>query len=178
MRVEIYSVFPNNSDVGRTSGPPTFSTDKVPTRVNSPSDVAIVERDVADGNLTFSTTTLAASFTAAKSVINGINPKPNQTTGGEGPVTGTEVEFNVSFTTPIDLPAGHYFFIPQVEVNERRVFWLSAPKPIVPPGTPFPPGLPICRAGFETRTCSPTGCGSARISSAATRPPRSTPPSR
>src|SRR5262249_18996374 len=31
--VEIYRVFPNDSDVGRTSGPPTFSTDKVPTRV-------------------------------------------------------------------------------------------------------------------------------------------------
>ena len=26
VRVEIYRVFPNNSDVGRTSGPPTFST--------------------------------------------------------------------------------------------------------------------------------------------------------
>src|SRR4051812_15165581 len=31
--VEIYRVFPQDSDVGRTSGPPTFSTDKVPTRV-------------------------------------------------------------------------------------------------------------------------------------------------
>src|SRR5215467_16016175 len=32
--VEIYEVFPNLSDVGRTSGPPTFSTPEVPTRVN------------------------------------------------------------------------------------------------------------------------------------------------
>src|SRR5262249_20208265 len=38
--VEIYRVFPNDSDVSRTSGPPTFSTPQVPTRVNSPSDVA------------------------------------------------------------------------------------------------------------------------------------------
>ena len=29
----IYRVFPNDSDVGRTSGPPTFSTPGVPTRV-------------------------------------------------------------------------------------------------------------------------------------------------
>ena len=36
--VEIYRVFPKDSDVGRTSGPPTFSTSHVPTRVNSPSD--------------------------------------------------------------------------------------------------------------------------------------------
>src|SRR5947209_7759351 len=38
--VEIYRVFPLDSDVSRTSGPPTFSTAQVPTRVNSPSDVA------------------------------------------------------------------------------------------------------------------------------------------
>src|SRR6478672_3702698 len=33
--VEIYRVFPKDSDVNRTSGPPTFSTPNVPTRVNS-----------------------------------------------------------------------------------------------------------------------------------------------
>jgi hypothetical protein len=32
VRVEIYRVFPDDSDVGRTSGPPTFSTSQVPTR--------------------------------------------------------------------------------------------------------------------------------------------------
>src|SRR5262249_6089941 len=36
--ITIYRVFPNDSDVGRTSGPPTFSTPNVPTRVNSPGD--------------------------------------------------------------------------------------------------------------------------------------------
>src|SRR5262249_33513501 len=39
VEVEIYHVFPKDSDVGRTSGPPTFSTTAVPTRVNSPGDV-------------------------------------------------------------------------------------------------------------------------------------------
>src|SRR5262245_36328911 len=45
VRVEIYRVFPADSDVGRTSGPPTFSTSSVPTRVNSPSDVEVADRD-------------------------------------------------------------------------------------------------------------------------------------
>ena len=56
--VEIYRVFPRtDSDVGRTSGSPTFSTTQVPTRVNSPSDVAFDERDAATG-LSFTTTVL------------------------------------------------------------------------------------------------------------------------
>ena len=45
--VEIYRVFPNDSDVGRTSGPPTFSTSQVPTRVNSPSDVEFADRSAS-----------------------------------------------------------------------------------------------------------------------------------
>jgi hypothetical protein len=39
------------------------------------------------------------------------------------------------------LPADHYFFVPQVQVNNGEFFWLSAPKPIVSPGTPFLPDL-------------------------------------
>jgi hypothetical protein len=141
--VEIYQVFPNGSDVGRTSGPPTFSTNKVPTRVNSPSDVALDSRDTAAGSLNFLVSDLG-SFSANNSVQpRGINPTPNQTTGGNGPVTGLEVQFSVNFTTPFDLAAGHYFFVPQVEVTTTAgdFLWLSAPRPIVPPGTPFPPGI-------------------------------------
>src|SRR5580704_5030161 len=68
VRVEIYRVFPADSDVGRTSGPPTFSTSQVPTRVNSPSDVELNSRDSSAGNLTFTPAVVAASFTAANSV--------------------------------------------------------------------------------------------------------------
>jgi len=50
--VEIYRVFPNDSDVGRTSGAPVFSTTQVPTRVNSPSDVALASRDTSSGSQT------------------------------------------------------------------------------------------------------------------------------
>jgi hypothetical protein len=142
VRVEIYRVFPKDSDVGRTSGPPTFSTPQVPTRVNSPSDVAFDDRDTASGNLAYTTSDLG-SFTAANSVQpGGIHPKPAQTTGGNGPLTGEEVQFNVTFATPFDLPADHYFFVPQVEITDAtgNFFWLSAPRPIVAPGTPFPAG--------------------------------------
>ena len=43
---------------------------------------------------------------------------------------------------PFDLPADHYFFVPQVEITDAtgNFFWLSAPRPIVAPGTPFPAG--------------------------------------
>jgi hypothetical protein len=140
--VEIYQVFPNLSDVGRTSGAPTFSTPQVPTRVNSPSDVELDSRDTSAGNLSFTTSVMNASFTAANSVQpGGINAKPNQLTHGNGPVTGEEAQFDVDFTKPFDLAAGHYFFVPQVELSTGDFFWLSAPRPIVAPGTPFPPGF-------------------------------------
>src|SRR5215469_13997877 len=42
--VEIYRVFPADSDVTRTSGSPPFLTPNVPTRVNSPSDVVLDSR--------------------------------------------------------------------------------------------------------------------------------------
>src|SRR4029077_21185901 len=140
VRVEIYRVFPKDSDVGRTSGSPTFSTAQVPTRVNSPSDVEFDDRDTASANLSLTASDLG-TFTANNSVLpGGIHPKPGQTTGGDGAVTGEEVQFEVTFSTPFDLPADHYFFIPQVEVSGGDFLWLSAPRPIVAPGTPFPAG--------------------------------------
>jgi hypothetical protein len=136
--VEIYRVFPLDSDIGRTSGAPIFSTPQVPTRMKSPSDVALASRDSGGASLSFTTSVLAASFTTANSVqAGGINPEPNQTTGGDGPVTGAEVEFDVIFTNPLSLSADQYFFVPQVELDTGYFYWLSVPKPIVAPGTPF-----------------------------------------
>jgi hypothetical protein len=138
--VEIYRVFPKDSDVGRTSGPTTFSTSRVPTRVNSPSDMAFDSRDTTSG-LTISTTDLG-SFAASNSVTpGGIQPLPGIFTGGNGSATGEEVEFGVTFTSPFVLPADHYFFVPQVQLSDGAFLWLSAPKPIVSPGTAFPPGF-------------------------------------
>src|SRR5215469_12316763 len=125
------------ANVGRTSGPPTFSTPNVPTRVNSPSDVELVDRDTAAGNLTLTTHVVSPSFTALNSVQPGGIPIPGFTpTGGTGSVTGTEVEFDVNFTAPFDLPADHYFFVPQVEITTAtgEFSWLSGTRPI-----PFPP---------------------------------------
>jgi hypothetical protein len=121
--VEVYRVFPNDSDSTRTPN--------VPTRVNSPSDNAFDSRDSAvAGQLSFVSSVLNSSFTAANSVLNGINKSPNQTTGGEGSVTGQEVQFSVTFTTPFsNLPADHYFFVPQVLLTSGNFYWLSAPRP-------------------------------------------------
>jgi PEP-CTERM motif-containing protein len=141
VRVEIYRVFPADSDVGRTSGPPTFSTSQVPTRVNSPSDVALDSRESGGGGLTFTPGIVQSNFTAANSIVNGIHPLPNVMTGGEGAVTGQRVQFNVLFSTPFSLPADHYFFVPQVELASGDFLWLSSVRPIVSPGTPFAPDL-------------------------------------
>ena len=154
--VEIYRVFPLDSDVTRTSGAPTFSTSQVPTRVNSPSDVEFASRDSGSGGgLTFTPGILASSFTAANSVLNGIHPTPNQTTGGDLAVTGQQVQFNVIFTSPISLPDGHYFFVPQVELTSGDFFWLSAPRPIVPPGTPFPAGFTDLQSWIRNENLDP-----------------------
>jgi len=139
VRVEIYRVFPKDSDVARTSGPPTFSTPQVPTRVNSPSDVAFAERN-SGSDLTFSINVIQNGFTANNSVQPG---GIQLASGGDGAVTGQEVQFDVVFTTPLSLPPDHYFFVPQVEISVAggEFLWLSAPKPIVPPGTAFPLGF-------------------------------------
>jgi hypothetical protein len=131
--VEIYRVFPKDSDTTRTSGPPTFKTSQVPTRVNSPSDVEFADRDSASG-LSFSTTSKNPSFTVLNSVTpGGIHPDPNFHTGGNGQVTGEEVEFDVTFATPFLLPADHYFFVPQVQLDSGDFLWLSATKTIPAP---------------------------------------------
>src|SRR6266508_4807621 len=106
VEIEIYRVFPLDS-VNPPSG-------HVPTRANSPSDVDFDARSSADADLTFTTTLLNASFNVTNSVLNGINPIPNQTTGGEGPISGTQVRIDVALTSPFRLPPGHYFYIPQV----------------------------------------------------------------
>jgi hypothetical protein len=104
--------------------------------------VALDERKSSEGTLSFIPIVLQESFKANNSVQpGGIHPMPGQTTGGNGPVTGQETVIAVHFTTPFDLAAGQYFFVPQVELSNGDFFWLSAPRPIVSPGTPFPPGF-------------------------------------
>jgi len=119
--VEIYRVFPLDSTF-----PPSGN---VPTRTNSPGDNELLDRSLLAATLSFTTTQLSANFAAANSVVNGIHPKPNQNTLGEGPVSGEEVQFNITFSTPIDLIAGHYFFVPQVQLSTGNFLWLSTIGP-------------------------------------------------
>jgi hypothetical protein len=130
--IEIYRVFPNDSDTTRIAN--------VPTRVNSPSDVAFASRSSSAAELLSVAAIVTPAFTANNSVLNGIHPSPGQFTGGDGPITGQEVRFNFSFASALTLPADHYFFIPQVQVTGGEFYWLSAPRPITPPGVPFPSG--------------------------------------
>jgi len=136
LAIEIYRVFPLDS-----TNPPDGH---VPTRTNSPSDVEFDGRSLASGISLLTTTLVNPTFTALNSVqAGGIHPSPLQTTGGNGPVTGQLVQFDVTFSTPFLLPADHYFFVPQVGLSgSSRFYWLSASRPIAGAGTtPFAPDL-------------------------------------
>ena len=63
----------------------------------------------------------------------------------------------MTFTNPFELPADHYFFVPQVLLaNPNNHFlWLSAPRPIVPPGTPFPAGVTDLQAWIRNANLNP-----------------------
>jgi hypothetical protein len=129
IEIELYHVFPIDS---------TFPPDgRVLTRTNSPSDNNFGAADANLGQLSFTTKSLGTAM-AANSVVNGIHALPNQFTGGEGAVTGQEVEFDVHFSAPFFLHADHVFFRPEVDLGSSGDFlWLSAPKPIGAGGTPF-----------------------------------------
>lgn len=131
VEIEFYHVFPRDS-----ANPPSGN---VPTRINSPADVEIphATSDSADGTLTFTSAVLNANFSVLNTVVNGINKSPNQMTGGEGPVSGQEIQITVTFNPAITLPPDHYFFRPAVQLSGGDFLWLSAPKPIVAPGTFF-----------------------------------------
>lgn len=128
VEVEIYHVFPLDS---------VAPSGNVPSRVNSPSDVEIASatRDAGQGTLSFTTMLLDSNFLVKNTVVNGIKKKPFNVTNGEGQATGVEVEIDITFTNPILLPAGHYFFRPEVLVTGGDFLYLSAPRPIVSPGT-------------------------------------------
>jgi hypothetical protein len=135
VEIELYHVFPVDS-----TNPPDM---RVLTRNNSPSDNQFAAFDQAAGDISITASIVNSSFTAANSVVNGIHASPNQFTGGEGAVTGEEVQFTVTFKTPFFVGAAdHDFFRPEVALSNGNFLWLSAPKPITSPGTPlqFPGG--------------------------------------
>jgi hypothetical protein len=124
--VEVYRVFPKDSNASTTGC--------APTRTNSPSDVQFDSRDSAASNLSFTAAVVNSSFSVANTVDNGINCVPNQMTGGEGAASGQEVQFNFTLTSPFTLPGDHYFFVPQVGLSSGHFLWLSAAGPPQFPG--------------------------------------------
>ena len=147
VEVEIYHVFPLDSD--------TVRTPNVPTRTNSPSDVEIdtATRDSSQSTLSFNATQISA-FTVANTVINGIHQAPGQLTHGEGSATGEQVGIDITFNPPLFLPAGHYFFRPEAEVSGGNFLFLSAPRPITS-GTPFPAGTTDLQAWIRNANLAP-----------------------
>jgi hypothetical protein len=147
---EMYRVFPFDSN--------TVRTPNVPTRVNSPSDVAFDSRDSAASQLTFTTSVLSPTFSVLNTVQpGGIHASPSQTTGGNGPLTGQEVQIDLTFLTPFSLPSDHYFFIPQVALtNGGQFYWLSALRPISGAGTTsFPAGVTDLQAWTRNAALDP-----------------------
>jgi len=108
--------------------------DKVPARANSPSDVEIdtATRAGNSGTLTFSTNVLNSNFSVGNTVVNNLTVA-TAPPGGEGSTAGEEVEITITFTSPIILPAGHYFFRPEVLLTSGDFLYLSAPKVIPAP---------------------------------------------
>ncbi len=100
VEIELYHVFPVDS---------APFDGNVPTRVNSPSDSQFAAFDQAAGDITVATTILNPTFSVANTVVNGIDGA-SPFTGGEGPATGEEVLFNITFNTPFILPRLTIFF--------------------------------------------------------------------
>src|SRR6185436_11750550 len=126
VEVEVYHVFPLDSAM-----PPSG---KVPSRQNSPSDVEIgtATRAGNSGTLTFSTNVLNSNFGVSNTVANNLKVA-TAPPGGEGSTAGEQVEITITFTSPIILPAGHYFFRPEVLLTSGDFLYLSAPKGIPAP---------------------------------------------
>src|SRR5215467_2312333 len=126
VEVEAYHVFPLDSAV-----PPSG---KVPSRANSPSDVEIgtATRAGNPGTLTFFSNVLNSNFGVGNTVVNNLKVAATPP-GGEGSTAGEEVEITITFTSPIILPAGHYFFRPEVLLTSGDFLYLSAPKVIPAP---------------------------------------------
>ena len=53
------------------------------------------------------------------------------------------------------MPADHYFFRPEVLLTSGDFYWLSAPRPIVPPGTDFPLGFTDLQSWIRNDNLAP-----------------------
>ena len=138
VEVEVYHVFPADSDQQRVIN--------VPSRINSPSDLEIdtATRARTENTLAIFPRVLNPSFTAAATVVNKITPAA----GLDPAFTGEEVEITITFTNPIVLPSGQYFFRPEVSLTSGDFLYLSGPRPVAGP-------TPDRQAWIRTSTLAP-----------------------
>jgi hypothetical protein len=124
VEVEIYHIFPIDSDAVRAQN--------VPSRQNSPSDVEIdaATRNSSDGTLSFIPTAISP-FTVQSTVINGITPL----THGEGAASGEQVEIDITFKVPIFLPAGTTDLQAWIRSASLAPDWLRIGTDIIGSGT-------------------------------------------
>ena len=162
--VEIYRVFPNDSNVARTSGPPTFSTLQVPTRVNSPSDVELVDRSTTSGNLSFTTTVLVADVYSTEFCSAGGHPSHARSNHrrrrinhrARGTIHGKLHDTYQSFARSLLLRAPSGGDTAVASSSGCRVLVRSFHR------THSQQALPICRAGRVTQCLIQTGSASER----------------
>jgi hypothetical protein len=112
-------------------------------------EIGAATHDSSNGSLSFIATDISP-FTVQNTVINGIAPAAH----GEGPASGEQVEIDITFNAPIFLPAGHYFFRPEVQLSNGNFFFLSAPRPITS-GTSFPAGTTDLQAWIRNANLAP-----------------------
>ena len=118
--VEIYRVFPNDSDVGRTSGP-RRSRRRMCRR-------ASIRRPMSRSTprsrprLKFHDQRAGRDFTAANSVTpGGIHPIPDHHTGGNGPATGRGGAIHRNLHHPLPPPCGSLFLRAPGRTGRRRL---------------------------------------------------------
>ena len=127
--VEIYGACTPGSPFGAFG---CTNLGKAVTRLNSPTSEALpgTERTTGDGTLSYFPSLLNNGIGVVGSVVDGINAQtpdvPASLTGGDGPASGKEVRINFDLSEGIPLDAGHYFFVPSVELSDGSFLQLSA----------------------------------------------------
>ena len=144
VRVEIYRVFPNDSDVGRTSGPPTFGTLTGADPGQFTLGRRILDRSSnGSGILSFPLLPFEARPSPPlNSVLNpaGLTHNRVKPLGVMDRLLVEEIHFNIDFTDPFLLPAWTLFFHSSSRTQRatdnfsgcpRRGRW-SLPAPCLP----------------------------------------------
>ena len=128
--VEIYRVFPT---IRTRAAPAGRQRSRLPRRrpARIRHRMSHLAADAATGGLQVRDNRHGILHRAQLGAAGWHQSQTGQFTGGNGPVTGEENDFSMSFTNDLLLPANHYFFVPQVgHGSDGNFLWLSAPRPI------------------------------------------------